>query len=133
MEVNRLISSSISHLSTTVGLGRRQPCPSPVPARAWCVQWHGWRQLVHISVLDLTAFFRYLCMKAAGGSRAPDAFFHIFRSVVAATVTAKGRSSSLHINRVSRGLTSLLFCADLVVPYPVDPFVEFCRRCPATS
>ena len=84
------VDHSVSDVSLNTGMsrdGRRQPCPCPASTRATrCVQWYGWRRLVQINVIAVTAFFCNLHMKVADGSLASCTSLHLCDSVVAASV-----------------------------------------------
>ena len=95
----------------------RQSMPYPAFAWEWSVvQSYPWAVPQHINVLELVAFFNYLrggiSRKSFNGVR----FFHVFDSMVASSVVAKGRSSSRILNRTLRRMAGLCLAGDV---YPV--------------
>ena len=89
--------------SGTVLNGTTQRAPYPAFCWDWqSVQQYQWRAAQHINVLELTTLLNYLRMRTATGEVANMRIFHLFDSLVAASVAAKGRSSSFVLNRICR-------------------------------
>ena len=104
-------------LSTGVVLdGGRQLVPYPALAWDWnSVQSYKWQVTQHINVLELLAFFNYLRRRSGRPNTHACRILHILDSRVCSCVLAKGRSSSLMLNRVLRRVAALLIVADISV------------------
>ena len=95
--------SDVLLFSGTVLNGTTQRAPYPAFCWDWqSVQQYQWRAAQHINVLELTTLLNYLRMRTATGEVANMRIFHFFDSLVAASVAAKGRSSSFVLNRICR-------------------------------
>ena len=111
--------SNVVLASGVIVNGSTQIAPYPALAWAWCcVQSYMWTAPQHINVLELTTLLNFLRFKAISGCLCSQRFFHVFDSQVAASVSAKGRSSSKALNRVCRRLCAILlatnsFCVSL--------------------
>ena len=105
----RLLTNSVIH-------GSSQPAPYPAFAWDWeSVQQYPWRAAQHINVLELTTLLNFLRMRAATGEVAGKRIFHIFDSLVAASVAAKGRSSARILNRICRRISAVSLCSGCLV------------------
>ena len=105
----RLLTNSVIH-------GSSQPAPYPAFAWDWeSFQQYPWRATQHINVLELTTLLNFLRMRAATGEVAGKRIFHIFDSLVAASVAAKGRSSARILNRICRRISAVSLCSGCLV------------------
>ena len=108
--------SEVSLRDGTVCEGGRQEIPYPAMAWAWkSVQAYAWHSSQHINVLELVAFFNYLRACSIKADSHSCRFIHILDSRVVSCVLAKGRSSSVKLNRILRRVTSLLLACDMYV------------------
>ena len=82
----------------------------PYPASAWkwrTVQAYNWRTSQLVNILELASLFNYLRPLPARGELISCRMFHMFDSLVEASLAAKDRSSCVFLTRVCRLLTSI--------------------------
>ena len=97
----------------------RQRCPYPAFKWAWkSTQAYPWTSDgdVHINILGVLAFFNFLLHETESTRFTSKRFLHVFDSQVAAAVTAKGRSSSIQLNKILLRVSGVVLAADL---YPL--------------
>jgi hypothetical protein len=90
----------------------------PDPAIAWdlkCAQSYAWRSPQHINVLELIAVLNYFRAWLCDGGNRSIRTLHVVDSRVVSCVIAKGRSSSIMLNRVLRRLAGLTLAADTYI------------------
>ena len=94
----------------------RQTTPYLAPARLWrCYHAYGWSTSQHINVLEFTAFLNYLRSRSTSTSVLSKRWVHVFDSRVCSCVIAKGRSSSVILNRSLRRTMAYLLAMDVYV------------------
>ena len=76
------------------------------------MQGYPWQRPGHINILETQAFQNYLAYLIGIPLQTPTRFLHGFDSRVAACVIAKGRSSSVKLNRICRRVAALLLFGD---------------------
>lgn len=97
--------------------GSKQPAPYPAVVWEWhSVQAHKWRAAGHINDLELLAFLNYVNLLSVKPNLHGLRFVHVLDSRVSSCVAAKGRSSSVAVNRTLRRLLAVLLACYL---YPV--------------
>ena len=108
--------SDVQLKSGTVVQGSTQLAPYPAFAWDWySIQQYRWKARQHINVLELTTLLNFLRLRAASGDISGLRLFHIFDSLVAASVAAKGRSSALILNRICRRISAAVLSSSCYV------------------
>ena len=105
--------SEVSLRDGTVLEGSRQVIPYPAVVWAWrSVQAYAWQTPHHINVLELVAFMNYLRSCVSRADNHSVRFLHVLDSRVVSCILAKGRSSSIKLNRILRRVCALLMAGD---------------------
>ena len=94
----------------------RQITLYPAPAWSWkCYHAYAWQASQHINILEFTVFLNYLRSRSTSTSLHSKRWHHVFDSRICSCVVAKGRSSSIVLNRSLRRTLAFLLATDVYV------------------
>ena len=94
----------------------RQTTPYLAPTWIWrTYHAYAWNSSHHINILEFAAFFNYLRSRSTSTFLHSSRWIHVFDSRVCSCVIAKGRSSSVLLNRSLRRTMAFLLATDVYV------------------